>query len=659
MREKKSHNIIAIVIFLALALVLWIGLTLLPQPRREYVLGHGEVVEFLDADFGGEVVYFVFSSRWMSFPDVHFMPADFADGVVEAVPVPAHTLDYSRVQFATHKMTLRLPVGQTYGLFISGVDYAMRLFIDGRQAGMVGVPGTCRETTTPRVLDSNFIFTPEYDYTTLILHTANFVHRFGANPPPITIGHYQTIQSYINIGNTIAMLIMGYMLAAAFFHLGIFALNRKRITSLVFSACCFLFSLMPARVLMQFLTYYNWQIFFRVEYLVHYGVFAALVLFLEKMHQGLLNKTITRSYYIFAGVYALMTIVFDSTVFTRTLIGFWVVSIFIMGYVVIKLTLSLRQRRIQNALSFVGIMPIVFLAVNDMVFRRYGFELLGNIGGQDFTVPFGMLFLVFCYTLALSFEYAESEWAVKSVSAENDALERLSRMKTQYLADMSHEIKTPLAVILGDVQRVARLIKKDNTTDERIAKSLTRAEEEVMRISRLTKSAISMAALQETREKMSHLDAAQLFVAAAEGYRSIIEKQGNILRVYAQPNLPKVFGNADQLIGVLLNLLTNANKHTKKSDIAVNIELRDNTIEVMVADGGEGIGIKLLETVFERGMSGSGSTGMGLAICKDIVRAHGGEIGIESTLGMGTVVTFLIPAADEREADSDEKHTID
>jgi len=252
-----------------------------------------------------------------------------------------------------------------------------------------------------------------------------------------------------------------------------------------------------------------------------------------------------------------------------------------------------------------------------------------------------------------------SKMELDRLADENAALESLSRMKSKYLADMSHEIKTPLTVILGDVQRIARLIKKGDTTDERIAKSLTRAEEEVMRISRLTKSAISMAALQETREKMSHLDAAQLFVAAAEGYRSIIEKQGNILRVYAQPNLPKVFGNADQLIGVLLNLLTNANKHTKKSDIAVNIELRDNTIEVMVADGGEGIGIKLLETVFERGMSGSGSTGMGLAICKDIVRAHGGEIGIESTLGMGTVVTFLIPAADEREADSDEKHTID
>jgi len=159
----------------------------------------------------------------------------------------------------------------------------------------------------------------------------------------------------------------------------------------------------------------------------------------------------------------------------------------------------------------------------------------------------------------------------------------------------------------------------------------------------LTDSAIKMASMQEHHDKMDFLDAASLFSTGAEGYRSIIEKQGSELTINAEENLPRIYGNADQLIGVLSNLLTNANNHTKNGKLSVIIKAKEQFIAVTVKDTGAGISQEMLPQIFNRGVSGSGSTGMGLAICKNTVESHGGTILINSKAGKGTEVVFTVP----------------
>jgi signal transduction histidine kinase len=196
---------------------------------------------------------------------------------------------------------------------------------------------------------------------------------------------------------------------------------------------------------------------------------------------------------------------------------------------------------------------------------------------------------------------------------------------------------------MGDVQRIDRETHKQGLENKKVNESVGRAKDEIMRIARLTESAIKMATLQESREKTATLDTASLFITAAEVYRSIIEKQGNVMVINAEKNLPPIYGNADQLIGVLSNLLTNANKHTSKGELVVNIETKERFVSVTVKDNGVGIPPEILPHVFERGVSGSSSTGMGLAICKSTVESHGGTIQIESEADKGTTVVFMIP----------------
>jgi len=290
--------------------------------------------------------------------------------------------------------------------------------------------------------------------------------------------------------------------------------------------------------------------------------------------------------------------------------------------------------------------PVIFLtSLNDTDREIKGLSM----GAVDYiTKPFSAPLLLKRIEIHLLLESQKRELRFfnDNLVAENAALDSLSRMKTEFLGNLSHEIKTPLTVILNDIQRISREIRKHGFENARVNESINRATDEIMRMARLTNSAIKMASMQEHHDKMELLDTASLFKTGAEGYRGIIEKQNNTLCIHAAENLPRVYGSADQLIGVLSNLLTNANNHTKNGTLSVNIAEKEQCITVTVKDNGAGIPPHLLPRIFERGVSGSGSTGMGLPICKSMVEAHGGTICIDSEPGKGTTVAFTIPTHD-------------
>ena len=104
-------------------------------------------------------------------------------------------------------------------------------------------------------------------------------------------------------------------------------------------------------------------------------------------------------------------------------------------------------------------------------------------------------------------------------------------------------------------------------------------------------------------------------------------------------------GSSDQIIQVLINLLSNANRHTRNGKVVVKAEGLNDQVQISVSDNGSGISAELLPHVFDRfWRGGGGGTGLGLTICKTIIEEHGGEIGIESEERKGTRVWFTLPA---------------
>jgi signal transduction histidine kinase len=234
----------------------------------------------------------------------------------------------------------------------------------------------------------------------------------------------------------------------------------------------------------------------------------------------------------------------------------------------------------------------------------------------------------------------------KKLNEQNDLLEQMNISKTEFLANASHEMRTPLTVISLNVQTVKYILEDMGVTekDPKTAKMLIRAQSEIMRLSRMVGGMLTLASMSENTDKQK-LDLTSLLQGGIETYRLGLEKRGNTIESNIKSGL-YVYGNADLMSQVFSNLIHNAGTYTENGKVTVNAERNGNEITVTVKDTGTGIKPELIPRVFERGVT-TGGTGFGLYLCKTVVESHGGKIRIESPVDqasrLGTAVIYVLP----------------
>lgn len=237
----------------------------------------------------------------------------------------------------------------------------------------------------------------------------------------------------------------------------------------------------------------------------------------------------------------------------------------------------------------------------------------------------------------------------QELATQNAELDRINKHKTKFLADISHELKTPLTVISVHTQR-AEMLMKLGREPEKVQESFSLVRDEIMRLSRLVDSTLRLSSMQELGAEKAPLDLGNVLRVIGETYKTLAEKQGNRLILELPDDLPYVFASTDGLIQVLSNLLSNATAHTHNGEIRISAEAQGDIIQILVADNGEGIAPDILPRIFERRV-GSGN-GLGLYICKQIMDSHGGDIAIKSEKGKGATATLTLPVYREVEHES-------
>ncbi len=228
---------------------------------------------------------------------------------------------------------------------------------------------------------------------------------------------------------------------------------------------------------------------------------------------------------------------------------------------------------------------------------------------------------------------------------EQKAMKRLEGLRTEILATLSHEMRTPLAGIKG---YVTALLREDVDWDKQI-------QTEFLQV------------ISDESDKLEHMIKNILDMTAAETGTLNVEKRPTLLpRLVAQvvskitlgkgkhrfilnfsPNFPVMFADPIAIEQVFYNLLDNSVKYSQPGSlIVVTGRVSGDTVTVSVADQGQGISPEHLNRLFEkyfRVKHGEGGVGLGLPIARQIIEQHGGRIWAESVLGKGTTVTFTLP----------------
>lgn len=234
-------------------------------------------------------------------------------------------------------------------------------------------------------------------------------------------------------------------------------------------------------------------------------------------------------------------------------------------------------------------------------------------------------------------------------------LEEQQMLRRQAMADVAHELRTPLSVLQIDLESL------EDGLVEPTPEVVAGLQAEVVHLNRLVEDlrTLSLADAGELRIEMQPLDLAELARDVTARVQGVARERGIALAV-TTPDVPlTVLGDSQRLAQVLLNLLSNALQHTPDGGrITVTAARRDAEAQIVVADTGEGIPAEDLPYVFARFYRArwnrvdparareDGGSGLGLAISRSLVAAHNGRLWAESVEGEGSAFTLALPCVE-------------
>lgn len=234
-----------------------------------------------------------------------------------------------------------------------------------------------------------------------------------------------------------------------------------------------------------------------------------------------------------------------------------------------------------------------------------------------------------------------------------EELKSVDKLKSNLIATVSHELRTPITITKGAIEMA---LSEDVTSEVR--KLLKMGKDALVRQDRIIGNLIAAAQVEKEVFKLhfEQVDMGQAISSAAQEMRPQAEKKKVTIEADV-PNLPLVRADRERVKQVIVNIIDNAIKFNEEGGrVKVNVRVKSNYVEACVSDNGIGIPKELQGKIFERlyQIDGSltrhyGGTGMGLAIAREIVEAHGGRIWVESEPGKGSRFSFTLPIVEKEE----------
>jgi PAS domain S-box-containing protein len=258
------------------------------------------------------------------------------------------------------------------------------------------------------------------------------------------------------------------------------------------------------------------------------------------------------------------------------------------------------------------------------------------------------------YYMAMFEDITAKREADETASANLQQMEKLNRLKSEFVSMVSHEFRSALVGIQGFSELI-----RDNDLEVADVKNLAGdINKDALRLNRMITEMLEFDRMEagKIRLELQPIDLNQLVREAIEHAQVTTNKHVVIPKL--EPDLPLVAGDADRLTQVLTNLLSNAIKYSPDGgEISVRSRLDGSLVEVAIKDQGLGIPAEFIGRLFGRYERYEDKhagkiigTGLGLAITRQIVEMHGGKILVESTVGSGSEFKFTVPVSPRKTA---------
>lgn len=247
--------------------------------------------------------------------------------------------------------------------------------------------------------------------------------------------------------------------------------------------------------------------------------------------------------------------------------------------------------------------------------------------------------------------YTELKERAEKLAQAHRELQESDRLRTQFVQNMSHELRTPLTFVRGYVDLL--LEGTLGPLNDRQGQSLQIVADRTRKVIDLVNDILSLQLVERGELNFAPVSLAEIAHACVQSAHATAKEEGLVLVEDFEPDLPPIWGDRSRLDQVFANLIQNAIKFSPDGGtITVCLCSEPEGVRADVIDQGIGIPEDQLTRIFERfyQVDGSskrrfGGTGLGLTIVQEIVEAHGGTIGVQSRLDVGTTFSFTIPFA--------------
>ncbi|MBO9605638.1 MAG: response regulator [Paenibacillaceae bacterium] len=660
----------ALLVLLAAALIRWAPL--LPaaghSPRAE-----AGVLDLRSWDFERDGLVRL-DGEWAFYPGHLLAPEAFAPSVTQGVPpapetyatVPEHWERYRLagshfgVQgYATFRLQIKLPTWnpdarREFGIKISNIKSAHRLYVNGRIEGSSGQPAEGRTATRGGNTPYAAYFTLDGTEADIVVQVANYQLYTGGITQSLLFGEQAQIATYRFFLVGIDLVGAACLLLCGLYLLCLFLMRHKERSwyylGLVCLGACLVFLVQQEKLLMAFAPSLPYAWITKLQFGIGTPTFYFLVRYTQTAYSLPTGRWLQRSFAIAVWVVVLLLVLAPLEVATLVLqTGFKLPAVLLLAYCLYLFARETWRRTPGAAYSLASLIGFIV---------AWSFYVAAENDAAGFlTNALRLLFMftfVFSQLLLLSRRFTRSFATIEQLT---DRLIAADKMKDEFLANTSHEIKTPLhgivnigqSLLEGASGELSRAQRDDLALMVATGKRLSALVRDILDLSRLKQGELLL------QIRPMALQPAVRHVFAL--HRHLLEGKPVRLSERLPERLPKVYADEARIVQLLSNLVGNAIKFTPAGEVVVSAAAQGQWVTVEVRDTGIGIAPDKLESIFSMYEQGGvdiareyGGTGLGLGIARKLAELHGGTIRVQSELGSGAVFRFTLPVAAREES---------